>query len=395
MESTKSQKLLNKIGILILSIVVLTANAVSPILNTMMKAFPDVSPTTVQSFMTMPTFAIMIFTLLAGLMANIVGKKRLLLIGLGFYTIGGMLPLILNDFTPLLISRLLLGAGIGFVNPVAASLIVDFFDGSERAQMMGFKSVAASLGQVITVFIVGLLAVVNWKNSFWVYAIGILVFVICILWVPSTPKIAQVEQGTKKTAGSYKVNLGVILIAIGMGLFNIGYITFLSNFSTIIAQSGLGGPAVAGSLISTMTIFIMFSSLVFGFSYKIFKNLASVIGAVIYVVGMLILSGATTIGAITACCVALGIGNGLIVPHVYVLLGKFSPKTSTTFCMSVMLIGVNLASFFCPYIVTWIATILGNNTSRFKYEIAAVFLIGVVVLSIINFISEKRKSKSV
>ena len=57
-------------------------------------------------------------------------------------------------FTPILISRFLLGAGIGLFNSLAVSLIPQFYvdDEEERASMLGFQNVMSSIGAAVSSF---------------------------------------------------------------------------------------------------------------------------------------------------------------------------------------------------------------------------------------------------
>lgn len=67
--------------------------------------------------------------------------KLTILIGLVITLLAGTFPMYAVAFTPILISRFLLGAGIGLFNSLAVSLIPQFYvdDEEERASMLGFQ----------------------------------------------------------------------------------------------------------------------------------------------------------------------------------------------------------------------------------------------------------------
>lgn len=87
--------------------------------------------------------------------------------------IGGILPMLTTNITWILALRLVLGAGLGMFNSLAVSLISDFFEGDERAQLVGFQSAVQGLGSSLATFVAGQLALIDWPFAFLCYAITI------------------------------------------------------------------------------------------------------------------------------------------------------------------------------------------------------------------------------
>lgn len=377
-----------KLAIVSISLLVMTYNSVSVVMSDMVKAFPNVDPTSIQSFLSITTFSIMVFTLISGVLTGFMRKRTLLLIGLAIYTLGGIAPVFLTDFNLLLASRIIMGVGIGLVNPIAASLIGDYYEGSERAQLMGFKTTAGSFGQTATTFIAGILALSGWHNAFWIYLLGVILFVIVLFWVPEPPKA---EDKKTKSADAYKINTGVLVIAFGMLLFFIAYMAIMVNLSIVVVEANLGNAATVGTQISLMMGISMIVSIFFGQFYKMLGKYIAVIGAFLYAAGFMVLANAQSMQTMVLAMVMFGVGNGFTIPFAYDRLAYFSPKTSMTFCMSIMMVASNIGAFVSPYFMTIFASVFGNNSSYFKFIISSVLFLVIMVIALVYAISARKK----
>ena len=69
-------------------------------------------------------------------------------------------------YTPILVSRFLLGFGIGLFNSLAYSLIPEFYGDDEEklATMVGIQNVMPSVGGAIASFLVSYLVTISWMR---------------------------------------------------------------------------------------------------------------------------------------------------------------------------------------------------------------------------------------
>lgn len=95
-----------------------------------------------------------------GPLADRFGRKPILLIGLGIYTLFGLLAALAPTFDSLLWARALQGVGAGSLRVLAVSIVRDCYSGRPMARVMslafivflGVPIIAPSLGQMILVF---------------------------------------------------------------------------------------------------------------------------------------------------------------------------------------------------------------------------------------------------
>lgn len=382
-------KRLQKAAILSVSLGTLVNNSASVILGNMESDFPDVSRVTLQCFVTYPTLMVMLFTLIGGILTTVLGTKFVLLMGLVIFTVSGMLPMLLNDFTAMLISRLCLGAGLGMVSPLAVSLITDFYEGEERAAMLGRQFAIGNMGQTASMLIVGCLAVVSWRQTFWVYGIGAVVFVIVLIFLPKNPpRHTGTRPGrTMKLLCNWKV-VGLALV---MFCYNTTYLTMYSNLALIMKQEGIGTAAAVGYAMAFMTASGMCVGMFFGRLYQRFGNMLGAVSALAVGLAFFLMVHADTMVAIALSLVVMGSGNALLMPFGYYHVSRVAPTESSSFSMSVVQAAVSAGSFCSPYIYGNLVKVFDQTSGRFTFVLAACALaLGAAGLMVFGVRSRKR-----
>ena len=101
-----------KFAILSLSLITIMAGAgVASGLNTIMLAFPDTSSVLVKMIVSIPSLFMVISALLTGFFERLAGRKKLIVIGLSLFLIGGVGAGLLTSVESILIFRAILGFG--------------------------------------------------------------------------------------------------------------------------------------------------------------------------------------------------------------------------------------------------------------------------------------------
>jgi multidrug resistance protein len=104
-----------------------------------------------------------------GRLADLYGRKPILLFGIALFLVGSMLCGLAWDMPSLVVFRSIQGLGAGAITPVGRTLIGDVYHGADRARMQGYVSGvfigAAILGPVVGAFLV---AHTIWQMVFWI-----------------------------------------------------------------------------------------------------------------------------------------------------------------------------------------------------------------------------------
>lgn len=234
---------------------VMAGAAISPALGVIAKAFPDASQTRIKLILTVPAITIIPFTFLTSYLTTKLRKRTVVMIGLSSYLIGGLGPQFMPSIELIILFRLILGASVGILMPLSESLIYDYYTGRERAQMMGYNAAFSNFGGIITMLLAGWLATFSWRLPFNVYLLGILIFLLVLFFLPkgSVTHPPLNEKGLKIPPAVYGYSLA-------MGAVMLAYYAVPTNIALYLEQTHLGGPALAGTIVSFASIGGMLTS---------------------------------------------------------------------------------------------------------------------------------------
>src|ERR671919_87821 len=129
------------------------------------------------------------FLLLGGRAGDLLGRKRLFLIGLVIFTVASLLNGLSVSSGMLIGSRALQGLGAALISPAALSIIsTTFAEGAERARALGVWAAIAIGGSAVGLVLGGFLTeTLSWPWIFFVNVpVGVAGFVLSFLLVPES-----------------------------------------------------------------------------------------------------------------------------------------------------------------------------------------------------------------
>lgn len=163
------------LAILSISLVVnLPGLAISPIMGKLDQVFKDVTELEIQLLTVLPNLVTIPFILCSGKICTPKNQMYILGIGLGIYTLTGILYFFASSMIQLILLSCLLGVGCGLVIPLAASLISQHFVGKARTKQLGMKSSLSNFSVIFATLFVGWMAAINWHLAFIVYMLPII-----------------------------------------------------------------------------------------------------------------------------------------------------------------------------------------------------------------------------
>jgi MFS family permease len=151
--------------------------------------------------------------------ADLVGRKKILLIGLSIFGLASLWVGLSPTTGSVIAARVLQGLGAGLYFPVAMSLVANATHALERPRILGFLSGLAGIGTAAGPIIGGGFAsTIGWR---WVFLINVPIAAIGVIWGMRQLK----ESKDSELAGKSMRNLdwlGVLLIAVGIGGVSLG-----------------------------------------------------------------------------------------------------------------------------------------------------------------------------
>ncbi|MGR6761186.1 MFS transporter [Paenibacillus sp. T2-29] len=369
-----------KTALLSISLVLTSASAISAIIPMMLNQLPGVSSSLIESIVTIPSFSMMLFVLLSGPISSRLGKKNTVLLGLLLVVIGGILPMLTTNITWILALRLVLGAGLGMFNSLAVSLISDFFEGDERAQLVGFQSAVQGLGSSLATFVAGQLALIDWPFAFLCYAITIPIALLFFFIIPEPER----GEPTVSSKGTGQKSGGMSLPVLGLGAALFLFMTFIMIVYTktgiMIAEKSMPNAGFLGTALTLFSLSTMIAGFLFGRIYKWFRNYAPFISSLITATGFVLLWFAQNVTMVTVAMLIIGFSFALFIPYIFTILTKIVPKGSETISISIAMVGSNLGAFASPYVIKLVGVLSGNETASFSFLVSAiVFMIAALL----------------
>ncbi|OLF12269.1 hypothetical protein BLA60_09800 [Actinophytocola xinjiangensis] len=153
----------------------------------------------------------------AGRLADMVGKRRMLVCSLGLMTVGSLLGALSWSFGSLLVGRLLQGASFG-VLPLGISILKDMLPPSRVMAGTATMSSTLGVGGAIGMPLSGVIAaLMDWHAVFWAATVvSLAVLVLVLVFVPESPMRASGRFDFVGAAG-LATGLVCLLLAISQG----------------------------------------------------------------------------------------------------------------------------------------------------------------------------------
>jgi len=107
-----------------------------------------------------------ILTPILGVLADRIGRKKILIPALLLFGVAGTSCFFARDFQLLLVFRFLQGIGAASLGSLNVTIIGDLFEGHDRAAAMGYNASVLSIGTASYPAIGGALATIGWYYPF-------------------------------------------------------------------------------------------------------------------------------------------------------------------------------------------------------------------------------------
>ncbi|MCI0916277.1 MFS transporter [Pseudomonas stutzeri] len=202
---------------------VLGAVLIAPILPRMQQHFAGTPGAEVLApiALTIPALMIALLAPFAGIIADRLGRKPLLLGSLVLYTLCGLLPLWLESLPGIVASRAGLGLAEAGIMTCCTTLMGDYYQGARRERLFALQMVATSLSAAVFIALGGALGQDDWRVPFVLYASGLVLLPIMawMLWEPRAAEVSHQQSESEGFPWSALLPLYALTILAGISLF--------------------------------------------------------------------------------------------------------------------------------------------------------------------------------
>ncbi|HGF8105043.1 MFS transporter [Enterococcus faecium] len=381
------KSLLQKGAILSISLMLTSSQAINGVIPQMKQSL-GISQSQSELLGTAPSITVIVFILLSSYFAKRIGMKNTIILGLLLAGIGGIIPVFTATFQTVLISRVILGAGLGLYNSLAVTYISSLYSGNTRATLLGIRNSMEALGQTILIFLAGVLVNINWTASFLVYAIA---FPVALLFALKVPEIRDENSDIPENHVKEKMNPMVFALVLFAILLVMNSIAISVRFASIATEIK-GVNFNASNYLALMPILGILAGFMFGPINKWIGKGTLYLGIIFFIISNLLI--ATSNGNMAFLLTGLflsSITGSWCFPFIFSNLDKVTTKNTINFATSLIFIGCNIGNFIAP-ISMQLAQFLTRSTSLTApfFVFAGIFM---VVLFITFFATKKKTTR--
>lgn len=251
------------VSILSLSTVSGISTVITGLIPQLTKQFPQVPTTVIEWLVTIANLSALITLLINPQLTQKFGIRPVVISGLLLSAVAGAFPMLSTNFTLIMLSRGILGLGIGLFSPHAISLIAHVYHGDRRARLLGYQTGLSALGNAVLLALAGWLVVISWQAVFWLYLVLALIAVLVWRFVPETN-----DQTATAKIGHAKLPLS------HWGLAGLTFITYLLiwgvqlKLPSLFADRHFGDASSLNWTLAAMNLGGLVAGLTFGWLHK-------------------------------------------------------------------------------------------------------------------------------
>ncbi len=396
-------KMMALVAILSLSLVVnLPGLAITPMLGTLSKVFPNTTQLEKQLLTMLPNLLIIPCLLLSGRLSLSRHKISIVVISLIIYSACGILYLFSTSMVELIIISCLLGIGAGLLIPFSTGLLADTFAGPYRMKQMGLQSAISNMTLVCATYAVGLLSHGNWHLPFVVYLIPLIPLAISpflrkipaedLYGTTSHPDQAakpseacESAEGVPQTASKSGFIYSRLFAAIGVYFFVTFSSIVISYYCPFLVEKEHWSASLTGTITAIYFFFIFAPGFALSPILKAFKQHTLLIATVFILGGLALFSFVRTEWAMMVGAALMGAGYGIFQPIIYnkATFTVTDPRKSTM-ALALVLIANYGAIAIAPVIIDGIRSLLhAGGVTGFafilNFVLTAIFTVVVII----------------
>lgn len=331
---------------------------------------------------TFPGFALSIFL---GILADRLGRKRVLIPSVFLFAIAGFLCGFAKTFEHLLILRFVQGIGASAVGSLNITLIGDIFSAEKRKQAMGYNASVLSIGTASYPAIGGVLAILGWYFPFFlpVLAVPVGIMIICCFKYDE-PVNNQKLREYFRSALSYVFKRNVIAVfLLSVLTFIILYGSFLTYIPLMMDEQFAAPAWLIGILLSFSSLTSAWISSRMGWLTKYYSDKRLlIISFGLYFLSMIIIPQVPNVYLLFLPILFFGAAIGINMPVIQIMLAELAPVNVRAAIMSINGMVLRLGQTLGPVVIGAVFDVFGFAWAFYAGAMVAVVMLICTVLLI-------------
>lgn len=332
----------------------MTGGVVAPVLPEMVRQL-SLNPEAAGTLASIHALTSAVFTPIMGVVADRIGKLKVMIPCLILYAIFGVSATFLHAITPLLVVRGLLGAASGGVAAATIGILGGMYEGEARSRILGYATGIMTTSAIFFPIIGGWVGGMQWQFAFYLYGFGLPVAVLAVLYLKENRSKGESLVGGSQTQQLGKIlrngdilNIYLFLGAAAMTVYAVVvYVPFYLD--DVLGRSPeRNGLVLAIRLVGAALISAFGASRI---GMHLGRHRAAAFGFSLMAITVATIPLTTNLPLIFLTSIMFGIGFGIITPNLYDMLAALSPEE---FRATVLAIGTgfnSLGQFVSPVIL--------------------------------------------
>jgi MFS family permease len=292
---------------------VLGAVLIAPVLPQLTDHFADVPGVDilVPVVLTVPALVIGLTAPFAGVIVDVLDRKRLLIIAMVVYAVAGTAPLYLQSLGAIIGSRVVVGVCEAAIMTCCTTLIADYWSGPQRSRYLGLQTLVATLSATVFLALGGGLGSAGWRIPFWLYAAALLIAVPMtrLLWQPDRP---TTEPGPRKLPPvPWRQLLVPCLVTLVGGVV---FYALIVQLSFVLDDVGVTSTAAIGGISAVMSLATAAGAVAFSKLSRFTPKHLLPVAFGLAAAGLAVVGATRSVPVITVGAVLTGAGTGLLLP---------------------------------------------------------------------------------
>ncbi|WP_311370631.1 MFS transporter [Anaerococcus hydrogenalis] len=350
----KENSLKEKLSILSISLILTSNSIISGSLVYIQQAF-NLTRNQAEFIITLSSFTVMIFIFLAEYIALWLGLKKTVLLGLFLVGLSGIFPVIFKTYPAIIMSRIILGAGLGMFNGHSANYInLLYHDNKKRTKLHGLRNAAEFTGQIILFTLAGILVKINYIYTFLLYTSAFLIMIFFKI------NVSDVKIKRERAKINFNPNVFLFIIFAMVVLLNATSMTMRFPF---VASLSRGMDVNTSFYLNFVPIVGMVSAFLFTPINLKLKNKTIFFGLSFYLLAnLLIVNFEKNLIGFLFCILLLTFGQSMCMPYIFAEVPRFVKGHSSRIATNLIFIGCNIGVFMAPFFMKNIDKILKTSS---------------------------------
>ena len=361
------------------SLTTMAGGVIAPVLPDIVQQL-QLDPGLAANLVSVHCLTLALFSPLLGIMADRIGRVKVLVASLFCYALFGVAGAFMSSFIPLLVTRGLIGAASGGIAAASLGLLGSNYEGESRSLALGYATSTLTITGILFPLLGGFLGANNWQYAFYLYALGLPLAILARVVLREDKKPVLAKETDYKLSQILRqpqtLWLLLTLLLVSVAMYAVVIYAPLYLKATIGAGAVLNGVVLASRAIGAAVISAFGSK---GVAQKLGLPRAIALGCTLMAITLILIPLLHTIGPIIFTAILFGVGFGLVLPNVYSALANLATPNLRA---SVLAAGTGagfLGQFLSPIILRPMFNYGGLETVFYGAAIVAVFA-GVLML---------------